>query len=1046
MTDASKMATYRDFVSRVCVWARVYDGSQYSAGPNTTQPTQVATTFAKVFDYRDPVNKSDAILLAQTSDLESATQSLTSNVALKSGTRYVIYITADIKQVSLDKLPEIGGPLKHYTEIGANITKMGSAAISPQGSPKQYGSRVLVPVRKVLYAPGDYYSKFYRIPSIATASDGSLVSISDARKYHIHDIENDIDMLARRSTDGGRTWSAPVTIAKGSGGSENMSAATCANTNGYGDAALVALPNGDLMCTMVHGYRISGNSYNKPTTNWYTVSHDNGQTWSALKQIPEDLYTYIQTNWWGGTTKSIYRGCIAPGNMLLVTRGALKGKVLACFRSLKSYTGDEVQGNFFLCYDPAQDSWSRITAKGTGVQSDGRLNITGSDDEAHLLQTGDNTFLLSTRSNNSTYKYRNFATLTYASGSFAVKSLGSCGMDLQMATNGEMIAYTAQGGDEYYLHTIPTTLQTGVGSTSSARSGLVIYRSQANPGAGTPQWTPSLIISDPYGTEPAREETAQYSSFTQQADGTLGILFEEYPTLVRININNDRGDYMMETVYMNLRIGDVIASEKAQDKIALDPPVIAPASTTYDYSVYNTLQDVTVTSRQSDAGIDRDHLYTHVTFAIETGSKTWTMEDDFKGEGPHTYTAAMLQQLATKYGLGTYKKLGATAMSTYQIQFNMPAVADVPNNYDDGNTLVIYAWYEVNINSSLMSKVYFSLFNSAQNLKDDDGKTVSRDWTRYYTGWTGGDQTRYKASSAFPQASDDLSFGTVEAAVNKAEVVNDNAVAQLVDNNGTALYPTGQADNWYTTFLRKVNINLNVAVMPDAATAQQYNAIVMLRKKTDVDSPDYNSPDGYTYLTRGEYNKAIAAAGTSSPAPRRLRAWNGEADGTDLDTYTADYAYYLLNGAQHQFASDADITTHAIAAAKWYSGTLPVLVKNMVFNNLADPEHAVDGKTSPWMIVDIFVVNNDANVGYRSLMSDLVNDKGYVYKVSHWFAPNYDAAVTAVSQVEAARTVSGVTFYNLAGMSSTTPFEGMNVEVTLYTDGSTAVRKFINNK
>ena len=51
-----------------------------------------------------------------------------------------------------------------------------------------------------------------------------------------------------------------------------------------------------------------------------------------------------------------------------------------------------------------------------------------------------------------------------------------------------------------------------------------------------------------------------------------------------------------------------------------------------------------------------------------------------------------------------------------------------------------------------------------------------------------------------------------------------------------------------------------------------------------------------------------------------------------------------------------------------------------------------------------------------------------------------------MSQVEAARAVSGVTFYNLAGMSSTTPFEGMNVEVTRYTDGSTAVRKFINNK
>lgn len=1142
--NTSSTMTYRDFMSRVCVWARVYDGTQYSAGPNTTQPTKVATTFAKVFDYRDPVNKSDAILLAQTTDLAQAKQVLTSNVALKRGTRYVIYITADIKQVSLDKLPEIGGPLKHYTEIGANITKMGSTAISQQGKPKQYGSRVLVPVRKVLYAPGDYYSKFYRIPSIATASDGSLVSISDARKYHIHDIENDIDMLARRSTDGGLTWSSPVTIAKGSGGSEGMSSWTCSNTNGYGDAALVALPNGDLMCTMVHGYRISGNS-SKLTTNWYTVSHDNGQTWSALKQIPENLYGY-------------YRGCIAPGNMLLVTRGALKGKVLACFRSYATSYGSVVTGNFFLCYDPAKDSWSRITASGTGVKRDGRLNITYTtkitgDDEAHLLQTGDNTFLLSIRTNNSSYSYRNFATLTYADSKFTVSSLGSCGMSLQTATNGEMIAYTTQSGDEYYLHTIPTTVQTGTGSSASARSGLMIYRSQANPGASTPEWTPSLIISDPYGTEDAREETAQYSSFTQQADGTLGILFEEYPTLVRIDITGDRGDYMMETVYMNLRIGDVIASEKAQDKIALDPPVITPASTTYDYSVNTTLQDVTVTSKQSDSNLDLDNLRTHVTITITTGTQTWTVEDDFKGES-YTYTAAKIQELATKYNLGTitvsngthvqvsaycytttqtdtykqsttatenyfyvtptrrvmviakplsscgndisisafgqkkgekevlvvgqgttvtvnapaadgyrfvgfdlgadlannkysstdaaYKKLGATAMSTYQIQFSMPSEADVPNNYDNGNTLVVYAWYDVNIGSSLMSKVYFSLFNSAQNLKDD-GATVSRDWTRYYTGWTGGDQSTYKSSTAFPKATADLNFGQVQAAVNKAEVVNDNAVAQLADNNGTALYPTGQTNGWYTRFLKLVNINLNVAVMPDAATSQQYNAIVMLRKKTDVDSPDYSSESGYSYLTRGEYNKAIVAAGTSNSAPRRLRAWNGEADGSDLDTYTDEYAYYVLNGAQQPFASTADVTTHAIAASNWYSGTLPVLVSNMVFNNLADPEHSVDGKTSPWMIVDLFVVNNDVNKSYKTLMSELASDKGYVYKVSHWFAPNYDATVTAVSQVEAARAVRSVTYYNLAGMSSATPFDGVNVAVTRYTDGSTTACKVI---
>ena len=1159
--NSSSTMTYRDFMSRVCVWARVYSDVAYADG----SATNVATTFGKIFDYRDPVNKSGAILLASTTDLASAAQSLTSNVALTSGTRYVIYVTADIKQVSLDKLPEIGGStLKHYTEIGANITKMGSVVISQQGTPKQYGSRVIVPARKVLYGPGDYYSKFYRIPAMGLASDGSIVSTSDARKYHIHDIENDIDMLVRRSTDNGRTWSAPVTIAKGTGGSENMDATTCGNTNGYGDAALVTLPNGDLMCTMVHGYRITATNANArdtsyPTTNWYAVSHDNGQTWSALKQIPESLY-------------NSYRGCIAPGQMLLVTRGQLKGKVLACFRSYSTYhvkangINNFVIGNYFLCYDPQTDTWSRIPATGDGVRTaDNRVNLSSTadntgDDETHLLQTGDDTFLLSARSyvSNATYKYRVFGKLTYANGTFTVANLGSCGMSLGTNCNGDLISYTAKSGNEYYLHSLPAANITAKSSTTNqtwnTRTGLTVYRTQANPGADTPAWTPTMVISDPYNDESVRGETAQYCSFVEQSDGTIGFLFEEYPILVRNQQHNGRGDFVMETVYMNLRIGDLIPGEEAQDKIAIDPPVITPASTTYDLDDYPTLQDVTVTSKQSDSNLDLDNLRTHVTITITTGTQTWTVEDDFKGES-YTYTAAKIQELATKYNLGTvtvadgthvqvsaycytltqgdaykqsttvtenydyfkntrrvmlvvkptsscgqdvtisianqkkgekevlvvgqgttvtvnapaadgyhfvgfdlgadvsngkysstdaaYKKLGATAMSTYQIQFSMPSETDVPNNYDNGNTLVVYAWYDVTVNSSLMSKVYFSLFNSAQNLKDDDGATVSREWKHYYTGWVGGDQSTYKSSTAFPKATADLNFGQVQAAVNKAEVVNDNAVAQLADNNGTALYPTGQTNGWYTRFLKLVNINLNVAVMPDAATSQQYNAIVMLRKKTDVDSPDYSSESGYSYLTRGEYNKAIVAAGTSNSAPRRLRAWNGEADGSDLDTYTDEYAYYVLNGAQQPFASTADVTTHAIAASNWYSGTLPVLVGNMVFNNLADPEHSVDGKTSPWMIVDLFVVNNDVNKSYKTLMSELASDKGYVYKVSHWFAPNYDATVTAVSQVEAARAVRSVTYYNLAGMSSATPFDGVNVAVTRYTDGSTTACKVI---
>jgi sialidase-1 len=51
----------------------------------------------------------------------------------------------------------------------------------------------------------------YRIPAIEAAADGSLVAFCEARKYNLSDPgfgEQDIDLACKRSTDGGRTWSA----------------------------------------------------------------------------------------------------------------------------------------------------------------------------------------------------------------------------------------------------------------------------------------------------------------------------------------------------------------------------------------------------------------------------------------------------------------------------------------------------------------------------------------------------------------------------------------------------------------------------------------------------------------------------------------------------------------------------------------------------------------------------------------------------------------------------------------------------------------------
>ena len=55
----------------------------------------------------------------------------------------------------------------------------------------------------------------YRIPAIETAVDGSLIVFAEARKHNRadpgHD-DNDIDLVFKRSTDGGKTWSKMIVL------------------------------------------------------------------------------------------------------------------------------------------------------------------------------------------------------------------------------------------------------------------------------------------------------------------------------------------------------------------------------------------------------------------------------------------------------------------------------------------------------------------------------------------------------------------------------------------------------------------------------------------------------------------------------------------------------------------------------------------------------------------------------------------------------------------------------------------------------------------
>ena len=53
--------------------------------------------------------------------------------------------------------------------------------------------------------------------------------------------------------------------------------------------------------------------------------------------------------------------------------------------------------------------------------------------------------------------------------------------------------------------------------------------------------------------------------------------------------------------------------------------------------------------------------------------------------------------------------------------------------------------------------------------------------------------------------------------------------------------------------------------------------------------------------------------------------------------------------------------------------------------------------------------------------------------------------VSGIDDVMAGKTVESVTYVNTLGVQSTTPFSGVNIVVTRYTDGTTATTKHIQN-
>ncbi len=123
---------------------------------------------------------------------------------------------------------------------------------------------------------------FYRIPAIIQIPDGDLLAFCEGRKLNRND-SGDIDLVMKRSTDGGKTW-GPLSVIWDD--NDNV----CGNPAPVWDAITKKVV---LVCTWNNGHDIESDIKTCKSIDTRRVfvmeSSDKGQTWSSPREITQDV-------------------------------------------------------------------------------------------------------------------------------------------------------------------------------------------------------------------------------------------------------------------------------------------------------------------------------------------------------------------------------------------------------------------------------------------------------------------------------------------------------------------------------------------------------------------------------------------------------------------------------------------------------------------------------------------------------------------------------------------------------------------------------------
>lgn len=196
----------------------------------------------------------------------------------------------------------------------------------------------------------------FRIPALVSCRSGTLLTICEGRKTSSAD-HGDVDLVLKRSSDGGRTW-GPLQLIHEEGGNERI---TIGNPCPVVDkeTGIIWLPftrdNDDV---------------------FVTSSDDDGKTWGEPRQITDQ----VRKNWdWYAT---------GPGNGIQLRRGPHKGRlVIPCDHRVHGIADRRKSSRSHVFFsDDHGKSWR------TGEATEARMN------ECAVVELSDTSLMLNMRS------------------------------------------------------------------------------------------------------------------------------------------------------------------------------------------------------------------------------------------------------------------------------------------------------------------------------------------------------------------------------------------------------------------------------------------------------------------------------------------------------------------------------------------------------------------------------------------------------------------------------------------------------------------------